>query len=256
MSHPHFWRCSAMAALWLSQSVSHAALFEDDEARRAILDLRQKIEQLSSAGGAQNKNQGEEIFKLRSALLDLQSQIDQLKAEQARLRGANEQLLRELSEQQQRQKDVQLGLDDRLRKFEPVKVNLEGVEFWVDPAEKREYEAAMGVFRKAVFVAAQNSFIGFLQRYPNTAYLPSVLFWLGNAQYANKDYAGAVVNFKRMLSLVPKHVRASEATLAIANCQIELKDLKLARKTLEDLVKTYPDSEAAQAAKERLAKMK
>jgi tol-pal system protein YbgF len=245
-----------MAALWLSQSVSHAALFEDDEARRAILDLRQKIEQLSSAGGAQNKNQGEEIFKLRSALLDLQSQIDQLKAEQARLRGANEQLLRELSEQQQRQKDVQLGLDDRLRKFEPVKVNLEGVEFWVDPAEKREYEAAMGVFRKADFVAAQNSFIGFLQRYPNTAYLPSVLFWLGNAQYANKDYAGAVVNFKRMLSLVPKHVRASEATLAIANCQIELKDLKLARKTLEDLVKTYPDSEAAQAAKERLAKMK
>jgi tol-pal system protein YbgF len=245
-----------MAALWLSQSVSHAALFEDDEARRAILDLRQKIEQLSSAGGAQNKNQGEEIFKLRSALLDLQSQIDQLKAEQARLRGANEQLLRELSEQQQRQKDVQLGLDDRLRKFEPGKVNLEGVEFWVDPAEKREYEAAMGVFRKADFVAAQNSFIGFLQRYPNTAYLPSVLFWLGNAQYANKDYAGAVVNFKRMLSLVPKHVRASEATLAIANCQIELKDLKLARKTLEDLVKTYPDSEAAQAAKERLAKMK
>jgi tol-pal system protein YbgF len=245
-----------MAALWLSQSVSHAALFEDDEARRAILDLRQKIEQLSSAGGAQNKNQGEEIFKLRSALLDLQSQIDQLKAEQARLRGANEQLLRELSEQQQRQKDVQLGLDDRLRKFEPVKVNLEGVEFLVDPAEKREYEAAMGVFRKADFVAAQNSFYGFLQRYPNTAYLPSVLFWLGNAQYANKDYAGAVVNFKRMLSLVPKHVRASEATLAIANCQIELKDLKLARKTLEDLVKTYPDSEAAQAAKERLAKMK
>lgn len=256
MSYSHFWRCSAIAALWWSQSVAHAALFEDDEARRAILDLRQKIEQLSSAGGAQNKNQGEEVFKLRSALLDLQSQIDQLKADQARLRGANEQLLRELSEQQQRQKDVQLGLDDRLRKFEPLKVNLDGMDIWVEPAEKREYDAAMGVFRKADFATAQNSFTGFLQRYPNTAYLPSVLFWLGNAQYANKDYTGAVTNFKRMLSLVPKHVRASEATLAIANCQIELKDLKLARKTMEDLVKTYPDSEAAQAAQERLAKMK
>lgn len=256
MSYPHFWRCSVMAALWLSQSVAQAALFEDDEARRAILDLRQRIEQLSSAGGAQTKNQGEEIFKLRSALLDLQSQIDQLKADQARLRGANEQLLRELSEQQQRQKDVQLGLDDRLRKFEPVKVNLEGVDTLVDPAEKREHDAAMAVFRKADFVSAQNSLNGFVQRYPNSAYLPSVLFWLGNAQYANKDYAGAVVNFKRMLSLVPKHLRASEATLAIANCQLELKDTKLARKTMEDLVKTYPDSEAAQAAKERLARMK
>jgi tol-pal system protein YbgF len=231
MSHSNFWRFTAIAALWLSQSVAHAALFEDDEARRAILDLRQKIEQLSGSGSAQSKTQGEEIFKLRSSLLDLQGQIDLLKADQARLRGANEQLLRELSEQQQRQKDVQLGLDDRLRKFEPLKVNLD-------------------------FAAAQNSLNGFMLRYPNTAYLPSVLFWLGNAQYANKDYTGAVTNFKRMLSMVPKHVRASEATLAIANCQIELKDIKLARKTMEDLVKTYPDSEAAQAAKERLARLK
>ena len=256
MSYTHFWRCTAIAALWLSQSVAQAALFEDDEARRAILDLRQKIEQLSGSGSAQNKSQGEEIFKLRSALLDLQAQIDLLKADQARLRGANEQLLRELSEQQQRQKDVQLGLDDRLRKFEPLKVNLDGVDITVEPAEKREYEAAMGVFRKGDFAAAQNSLTGFMLRYPNTAYLPSVLFWLGNAQYANKDYTGAVTNFKRLLSLAPKHVRASEATLAIANCQIELKDIKVARKTMEDLVKTYPDSEAAQAAKERLARLK
>ncbi len=256
MSHSNFWRFTAIAALWLSQSVAHAALFEDDEARRAILDLRQKIEQLSGSGSAQSKTQGEEIFKLRSSLLDLQGQIDLLKADQARLRGANEQLLRELSEQQQRQKDVQLGLDDRLRKFEPLKVNLDGVDITVEPAEKRDYEAAMGVFRKGDFAAAQNSLNGFMLRYPNTAYLPSVLFWLGNAQYANKDYTGAVTNFKRMLSMVPKHVRASEATLAIANCQIELKDIKLARKTMEDLVKTYPDSEAAQAAKERLARLK
>jgi hypothetical protein len=35
--------------------------------------------------------------------------------------------------------------------------------------------------------------------------------------------------------------------LAIANCQAELKDTKAARKTIEDLVKAYPKSEAAQA---------
>jgi TolA-binding protein len=44
--------------------------------------------------------------------------------------------------------------------------------------------------------------------------------------------------------------------LAISNCQIELKDMKTAKKTLEDLVKAYPDSEAAQAAKERLTRIK
>ena len=44
--------------------------------------------------------------------------------------------------------------------------------------------------------------------------------------------------------------------LAIANCQIELKDTKAARRTLDDLIKTYPQSEAAQAGRERLASLK
>ena len=245
-----------VVTLWLSQSLAQAALFEDDEARRAILDLRQKMEQLSGSGSAQSKAQSDEIFKLRSALLDLQSQIDQLKADQARLQGTNEQLVRELSEQQQRQKDVQLGLDDRLRKFEPVKVTLDGAEITVEPSEKRDYDAVMAVFRKGDFAAAQSGFATFIQRNPNTAYLPSALFWLGNAQYANKEYSGAVANFKRMLNVAPKHARASEAMLAIANCQVELKDTKAARRTMEELVKSHPDSEAAQAAKERLARLK
>ena len=47
-----------------------------------------------------------------------------------------------------------------------------------------------------------------------------------------------------------------EAVLSVANCQLELKDSKGARKTLTDLVKAYPQSEAAVAAKERLATLK
>ncbi len=247
---------ASLLILCLGHSVAQAALFEDDEARRAILDLRQRIEQLSGTGSAQGKAQTEEISKLRSALLDLQNQIETLKADQARLRGTNEQLMRDLSDLQQRQKDVQLGLDDRLRKFEPIKVNLDGVDFLADPGEKRDYDAAMAIFRKGDFANAQTALSGFTQRYSSSGYLPSVIFWLGNAQYANKDYAGSVGNFKRMLSLVPNHPRASEAMLAISNCQIELKDMKTAKKTLEDLVKAYPDSEAAQAAKERLTRIK
>jgi TolA-binding protein len=51
-------------------------------------------------------------------------------------------------------------------------------------------------------------------------------------------------------------MRAPEAMLSLANCQVELKDTKSARKTLEDLVKAYPQAEAASVAKERLAKLK
>ena len=50
--------------------------------------------------------------------------------------------------------------------------------------------------------------------------------------------------------------RAPEAMLAIANCQAELKDSKSARRTIDELLKTYPKSEAAQAGRERLAALK
>ena len=59
-----------------------------------------------------------------------------------------------------------------------------------------------------------------------------------------------------MLSAAPDHLRAPEALLSIANCQVELKDLRGARKSLEDLGKNYPQSEAAAAGKERLARLR
>jgi TolA-binding protein len=79
---------------------------------------------------------------------------------------------------------------------------------------------------------------------------------LGNAQYATRDYKEAVINFRSLLTLAPDHVRSPEAVLSIANCQVELKDVKGARKTLEDLLKAYPQTEAAIAAKDRLSRLK
>jgi tol-pal system protein YbgF len=96
----------------------------------------------------------------------------------------------------------------------------------------------------------------FVQRYPQTGYLPSALFWLGNASYAVKDYKASLSQFRQMLTLSPSHARAPEAMLAVSNVQLELKDPKAARKTLEDLIKAFPQSDAAQAAKDRLVKLR
>jgi len=246
--------CLAMClASWLAlgTGAAHAALFGDDEARRAILDLRQRLEQTQR----QMQAQSDETAQLRQSLLDLQSQIDSLKAELARSRGQSEQLARDLSELQQRQKDVQLGVDDRLRRFEPVKVSVDGQEFTVEPAEKRDYEQALELFRKADYANARVQLQAFMTRYPRSGYQPSVLFWLGNAEYVLKDYKEAMGRFRQLLETAPSHPRAPEAMLATSNVQIELKDLRAARKTLETLIAQHPQSEAAQAARERLARL-
>jgi tol-pal system protein YbgF len=179
-----------------------------------------------------------------------------MKSEQARLRGTLENLLRELSEIQLKQKDILQSVDARLNKFEPVKIVLDGLEFQADPAEKRQFDNALAVFRTGDFAAAQSSLLGFLLSYPSSGYASSALFWLGNAQYATKDYKESMINFRKLLSIAPLHTRAPEAMLAISNCLVELKDLKAARKAMEDLIKLHPNSDAAQTAKDRLSRLK
>ncbi|WCM91637.1 tol-pal system protein YbgF [Acidovorax sp. NCPPB 2350] len=237
-------------------SSSHAALFEDDEARRAILELRQRIDALQQRSGEDQRRASEESAQMRRSLIDLQSQIETLRSEQATLRGQNEQLLRDAADLQKRQKDIAQGVDERLRQFEPVKVTVDGQEFQADPAEKRDFDAALAVFRSGKFPDAVSVFGNFLRQYPRSGYVPSARFWLGNAQYATRDYKEAINNFKALLAAAPDHARAPEAALSIANCQIELKDTRGARKTLEDLIRAYPQAEAAAAAKERLARLR
>ncbi|MBK6007850.1 tol-pal system protein YbgF [Ramlibacter ginsenosidimutans] len=247
---------AAFTAASLFTASAHAALFEDDEARRAILDLRQKVDQQRQATVDELRRASDDNASLRRSLLDLQNQIEALKSEIARLRGSNEQMVRDLSDLQKQQKDVQQAVDDRLRKFEPVKVNVDGRDFTADPAEQAAFEGALGAFRRGDFAGAQTAFADFVRKYPASGYRPTALFWLGNAQYANRDYKGAIANFRALLQQAPDHPRAPEAVLSIANCQIELKDNASARRTLDDLVKAYPQSEAAAAARERLARLR
>jgi tol-pal system protein YbgF len=157
---------------------------------------------------------------------------------------------------EERFRSTSQGLDERFKAVEPVKVNLDGREFMVEQAEKRDFEAALALFRKAEFAGANTAFIDFLSRYSRSGYGPSARFWLGNAQYATRDYAGAIGSFRTLIASAADHQRIPEAHLFIANCQLELKDVRSARKTLQDLIRDYPKSEAAVAARERLALLK
>ena len=262
-------RALALAAATLvTAQGAQAQLFGDDQARQAILDLRQRFDQ---AVNAQNRLVDENA-QMRRSMLELQQQIESLRGDLARSRGQEEQLTREISELKRQQGGSQQALEDRVRKLEadvaaardaaaaasqaaaasepppPVEPSAGG--------DKAEYDAALALFRAGDFRGAQTGFANFIKRYPRSGLSSSALFWLGNAQYATRDYKEAITNFRSLLTATPNHQRAPEAMLSIANCQIELKDTKSARATLESLVKTYPQSEAAQAGRERLARLK
>ncbi len=267
------WRLRALAAACLLSlaPLAQAGLFDDDEARKAILDLRQRLDQSreeSRARDAERASQttaqinalqasmAEQLNQLRRSLLDLNGQLELLRGDNAKLRGQTEQLTRDLAEAQRAQKDIKQGVEERIRQIEPQKVTVDGREFSVEPEEKRAYDAAMAQIRASDFNAAAGSLAQFQARYPASGYAQSVLYWLGNAQYARRDCKAAMASFRSLVATAPDHLRAPEALLSVANCQSELKDAKGARRTLDDLIKTYPSSEAAVAARERLAALK
>jgi tol-pal system protein YbgF len=238
-------------------------MFDDEEARKAIVDLRSRIAAVDEAGKARaaellasNAQLVEQLATLRRSLLDLNNQLEAMRGELAKLRGNDEQIVRELAEVQRRQKDVSQSLDDRLRKLEPVKVTLDGREFMVDQEEKKAYEDAIATIRTGDFDKSVAQLSAFQRRYPGSAYIDSVRFWFGNALYGKRDYKEAITAFRAFVVGAADHPRAPEALLALANSQAEMKDAKGARKTIEELLKTYPQSEAAQAGKERLASIK
>jgi tol-pal system protein YbgF len=250
-------RAALLLAVMLQVApAAQAQLFADDDARKAILDLRAKLAASDEQARVRQADLNEQLQTSRRSLLELNGQLEALRAEMAKLRGSNEQLLREVSELQRKQRDLGQAVDDRLRKVEPQKVSLEGREFSVDPEEKRQYDEAIATLRSGDFDKANQALIAFQTRWPASGYGASARYWQGNALYGKRDYKEAIAAFRAFLAKAPDSERAGEAMLAIANSQAEMKDKAGARKTLDELIRTYPKSEAAAAGRERLAALK
>ncbi|THU04507.1 tol-pal system protein YbgF [Lampropedia puyangensis] len=230
----------AMVSTMMLPSAAHA-LFEDGDARRAILELRSRVDQLQLV----DQNTASEIQQMRSSLLELQGQISALRNEVATLRGQNEELTQNLQR-----------TETRLKSFEPQPVQVDGSNFQAQPAEQQAFDAALEQLRNGQYEAARNAFKTFIDQHPNSGYIPSAQFWLGNSLYATREYQQAINTFNALLKQAPQHERAPDAALGVANSQIELKNVTGARQTLQNLISVYPDSSAATDARERLARLR
>ncbi|MGI4860910.1 MAG: tol-pal system protein YbgF [Janthinobacterium lividum] len=221
-----------------------AHAFSDDDARKAILELRTRLDTTNN-----------QLSAAQRAVIDLQNRLDQAQQQIATVRGQNEELTNQLTTVQSTQKDYYADLDARLKKFEPQQQTIDGVQGTVQPGETDAFNAALQQFRSGDFKGAGGAFSDFVRRYPESPYKPTALFWLGNAYYAQRDYAKSTATLKSVVDGYPTHPRAAEALLAIANNQAEQGQTSAARKTLQQVSTQYAGSPSAQAAQDRLAKL-
>jgi tol-pal system protein YbgF len=263
-----------VAALLFTASFAHAALFDDNEARRRIDETSARLTQIQRQ--LEDRIAALETQLKSGGLVDLFNQVEQIKSDIARLRGQVEVVTYELEQAQKRQRDLYVDLDTRLRKLEtaapsteatpsnpPVAGNAPAVSPpgtapppprpASDPAaEQRAYDAALDQFKRSDYTGAIANFSTFVKNYPQSALAPSAQYWIGNAQYARKDYRASISAQRVLITTYPTSPKVPDALLNVASAQSDLNDNAAARRTLEELIAKFPQSEAALKAKQRL----
>jgi tol-pal system protein YbgF len=211
---------ATLVALTLAAPAAHA--FADDEARRAILELRTQIQQLNE----QNQQ----------ARLQLADQMDLLHQEIATLRGRVEEL------------------SQRPAANAPAAGNpgTQAAQTGGDPQERAVYDAAAEQYRSGRYKEAASGFAAFVQSYPDSSLAGDAQFYLGSSQYASKDFQRSIQTMQSLVKSRPTDPRAPDALLVVAADQIELNDMKGAKASLQRIIKDYPQSSAAETAKSRL----
>jgi tol-pal system protein YbgF len=236
-------------ALFLGAHAAHAALFDDEEARRRVeatnqrLTLMQRqIEDRLTLIEQQTKGQG---------LADLSTQIQLLQGDIAKLRGQLEVVTYELEQSQKRQRDLYVDLDSRLRKIETAPppapaaappadgANAATPAAGSPPAGAPAAGAAgFGPAPNAVATAPpmRNSTDGVAEQRAYDGALD--LFKRG-------DYQGAITGFSAFVKTYPASPLASSAQYWIGNAQYARRDYRASIGTQRQLLSAYPDSSKA-----------
>lgn len=230
-------------------SNSAFAIFDDTEARKAILDLRQQVRVLENRiARMESVNQGQVLSQAQT--------LTEKDREIARLRGDLEVANNNIRKLQEDNKVLYLNLDERIKKLEPKPVQLDGEELSVPPEQFNDYQAGLDHFKAGNYKDAATQFQQFLGKHSKSPLEPQVRYFLGSTQFAQGDYKDALITQRDLAKDFPDSPRAPDALLSMASSQLELKSIPGAKKTLNELIAKYPDSPAASSAKTRLNALK
>jgi tol-pal system protein YbgF len=263
------WLTLGLLGLALS---SQAALFDDKEARKKILEVESKSQSNHDAQQAAINDliKGQAAIEKRLAaiesviqgggLVEMQNQIELLKQEVAQLKGDLEVMNHQLEATQQRQKDLYTDTDTRLRRIEagPVTTPSGSANDTVTQqmaTEEKDVKAlaeANALSKSGKHKEAFAAYDAFLKEYPSSKLAPQALYGMGYSQFALKNYKSSIATQQKLIDAHPDSDQAPEAMYNMANSQIQLGQVTNAKKSLRDLIAKHPNAEIIPTAQKRL----
>ncbi|MBC8025664.1 MAG: tol-pal system protein YbgF [Steroidobacteraceae bacterium] len=229
---------------------------ENDPVQIRLSDLDQRVQRI-------------ERVLTNQSLLDLAQRIDRVQSDLRGIRGEVEVLQNSNEGGKNQTRNLYGDLEKRLAALEtlggvsPGSVGAGSVgSVPVAPpvgaasgGEQASYDAAFTALKASDYPKAIAGFRSFVSAYPSSPLASNAQYWLGEAHYVNREYQNAITAFQRVTTDWPESRKAPDALVKIGFTQAALNRTGDARITLEDVVRRYPGTEAAQLAADRLKRL-
>jgi len=266
--------------------------FSDVQARKPAPVIEATGEPSSAApavGSMEKRLQRLERLLENQTLIELVTRMDSLQSEVQQLLGQMEEQTYGVEQLKKRQRDLYLDIDRRLRKAEEVRASMPATSGAADgsvfggampsvPAvsagqnssatptstvpvidrgqERADYERAFNLLKEGRYDLAIASFKTFVQTYPSGNYSDNAQYWLGEANYVQRNFKRALSEFEKVVKGHPTSPKRADALLKMGYTYQELGQFDKARMSLNNVVLNYPGSTAARLAKTRLQDIK
>lgn len=224
-----------------SMFAGQAMAFADDDARNAILQLREQVKDLQ-----------QQLDVQQQAQLNFANHITSLQEQNRRLNGRIEELTNALKNEQKSSRDLYQDMDKRLNKVEPQQVTIDGQTYTVQPEEKAAYEAAQDAIANEDYKKALQLFTDFNRNWKQSAYRADALYWQGAANFATERYKETIDVQNQLIREFPNNGKVPDAMVSVGSAQASLGNLKAAAATFNKVISRFPQSDAAKTAKLRL----
>ena len=248
MTFPLRLRAVALAAALLVALPARAALWDDEEARRRIEQTNLRVAQVQKQ--LEDRIAALELQLKSQGLVELFGQVEQMKADVARLRGQIEVLNHEQEQLQKRQRDLYIDLDSRLRRLEGgpganVPLAASGAPapgpVAAPPPAAGSVAAAPPTPGTAAGAATASPGAGAA----DAAAIEQRAYDVALDQFKAGNYAAAIASFNAFVKNYAKSPLAPSAYYWIGNSQFALKDYRAAIATQRQLVAAFPGNPKA-----------
>ncbi len=218
------------------------------------------------------------------AILELLSDIEELKSQLRSLRGQVETQAYQIEQLKNAQRQSLVEFDRRLREMErrptaaagqgggesvsvvparpagaaaapPIAATPPAPRGLPSGSEQQQYDAAFALMKQGLYQQAATHFREFVAKNPSSALSDNAQYWIGEAAYVTRDFRTALEEFNKVVTNHPQSPKVADALLKIGYTHYELAAYDRAREVLTQVAARYPNTAVAKSAQLRLERI-